>query len=203
MIFAQTPLAWPEILNHSVAIGVLLFIGTLVFMWYKRTYGNDGTATKESANRIECDKEESLTRIACAKKVSETLAASQVTLVELKNVMVAQQSSCDKHANAVTHICAVEESLLHSFDREVIIATEDRKKILKQVDEHTGYHENMHETWGKVNPMEFRVPPVLDAILHIIDTAEELAPKGDTDCIEKLRELRKNVKGVKDKMKTD
>ena len=184
MLIGQTPLEWPEILNHSVAIGVLMFIGTLSFLWYKRTYGVDGTDTKKSANRLECEKNESANRVECEKKNSDTLAASQVTLVELKDLAAMQQERCGVHANGL----AVVATKLGEVDTDAGAARVASETVAKE--------------WGNVNHKEFRTPPMLDALTHTVDMLEKMEiRRGYADeCREEFVLLRSQIQEIKREM---
>ena len=172
MIFAQTPLVnWPEMLNHSVALAVLAFIGTLIMMYYKRTYGVDGTDTKESASRVENNA-----------KNSETLAASQVTLVELKDLAARQQQLCGIHSTGIVQITTE------------LTAVEDKLDITVDATE------AMANQWGDKNHKEYRTEPVINSILHAIDTVEKLTAKCDSDYSEDLRLLRAKIQDEKTQM---
>lgn len=203
MIFAQTPLVWPEILNHSVAIGVALFCGYGLIWITKRLFGTEGIITKGSERN------------------AETMEKFSETLIELTNLNRSQQDLCSAHAGSMKVMERFSEKMielhtdpestfstvglrekLDSMGIAVDTASDDRKKIIEQVDEHTGYHEHMHETWGKVNPAEFRVPPMLDALMHTVDMLEKMeARHGHADeCREDFVLLRSQIQEIKREM---
>ena len=92
-LFGQTPSHWAELLNHSVAIGVLAFIGVTATWWLRRTYGKEGTDTRRAE-----------VQMACEQKNSDTMAANAITLVELKNLAASQQDLCSRHAGALEKV---------------------------------------------------------------------------------------------------
>ena len=158
-------------LNHSVAIGVLVFIGSAAMWWLKRTYGADGTATKLAESRIACDE-----------KNSETMAGNRTTLVQLKDLAANQQQLCGRHAVALeivgTELVGVEGKLDKAVDATAAMATQ----------------------WGNKNHKEYQTVPVLDAMLHTIDAAEALAAKCGCECGDELRALRGKIADEKTQM---
>ena len=205
MIFAQIDTALKVGADYGIVafllIGGAAFVGSTLLWIAKQTVGADGYLRKSSERN------------------SETMEKFGETLVELTNLNRSQQELCSAHAGSMKLLERFSETMIElhtdpqstfstvglrekmdSLDAAVVIAADDRKKIIEQVNEHTGYHENMHNTWGEVNPMEFRVPPVLDAMMHTIETAEGLASKCGCDCTTELRDLRKKIEDVKSKM---
>ena len=173
MIAQVPPLDWPEMLNHSVAIAVLAFIATWAIAYYKRTYGIEGTDTKESAARV-----------ACAKENAKTLAASQVTLVELKDLSARQQTLCGAHANGLVQVTTG-------------LATAEGNAVATRT-----AAERVNEEWGGVRHEEFRTPPVLDVLFKMVKTAEVVIAKDGSDCEAEFRELRDEITEAKTRMKT-
>jgi len=84
---------WAELMNHSVAIAVLLFVGTTIRWYLKRTYGKDGTDTKLVEAQTQCEL-----------KNSETMAGNATTLVEIKNLAASQQELCRQHVGGLQQV---------------------------------------------------------------------------------------------------
>jgi hypothetical protein len=173
LILAQLPIpeGWAEVLNHSVAIGVIMFIGFVAVWWLKRTYGVDGTATKESEARIECG-------LANAK----TMAANQITLIELKDLSAKQQQLCGQHASALITVGTELDGLEGKVGRTVIAS------------------EKMCDMWAGRNHREYKTSYLVDLAMEAIDTLGQVANKCDLDCAAELQSLRTKAADAKNHM---
>lgn len=189
MILAQTPLAWPEILNHSVAIGVVIFFGLGLTWTFKRLFGIDGVITKSSDRNA-----------VMMEKYGETL-------VELKDLNVSQQQLCSAHAGSM--------KTLENFSGEMIRLHNDPNSTFATVgikEELSGLKNGVGETiehskvmanqWGDKNHKEYRTPPLLDALSHTVDMLEKMeVRRGHADeCREEFVLLRSQIADVKKEM---
>ena len=188
MILAQTPFDWAEVLNHSVAIGVVLFFGMGLIWLTKRLFGSDGIITRS------------------AERSAATMEKYGDSLVALTDLNRSQQTLCSAHAGSMKVLEQFSERMieLHT-DPESTFSTVGLREKLEGIDANAkkavANSMVMAETWAKRNHREYRTPPVLDAMIHIIETAEELAPRCNCDCQTELRSLRQKIEGVKAKMK--
>ena len=173
MIFAQTPLAWPEILNHSVAIGVVLFFGIGLAWVARRLFGVDGIITRQ-------------TDVASAslETTTKTLVAQTITLDKLEANATAQQGLCVRHASALETV----GGSMAAVDQSLAATREASESVAKE--------------WGHVNHQEFRTPPILDALTHTVDMLEKMEiRRGHADeCREEFALLRSQIAEIKREM---
>ena len=170
-MFAQAPMIWPEILQHSALVGVVLFFGYGLAYITKRLFGEDGIITNQ-------------TTIASASlvKTTETLVAQTITLDKLEANATAQQGLCVRHAAALETVGVELDGVEGKLDKTVDATT------------------TMAEQWGGRNHHEYKTGPILDAMLHAIDTAESLAMKCNCECGDEMRSLRGKIAEVKEHM---
>jgi hypothetical protein len=184
LIFAQSSLIPTNVFDHGIAVAAVGFVGWFIIYVTKRTLGEKGIWTLSNENSM------------------KALNVNTQTLLDIKTIIRGQQESCEKHAAAMEHICVAEESMGEKLQAAIAEAAASRASIEERV---VAVHEHTTslEPWGDLNPREFRTPPVLDAMLHTIDTAEKLAAKCDCDCGDELKSLREKIQSVREKMKEE
>jgi hypothetical protein len=98
------------------------------------------------------------------------------TLAKLEANATRQLDSCGRHLVDLEH---VDDKLTQTVDA-------------------TG---KMASQWGDKNHREYRTPPILDALMHMVYTAGVLSDKEGRDCKQELLELRTNLESIKTRMK--
>lgn len=182
MIIGQG-LEWPVVLNQSVAIGVVMFFGWIIIYVTRRTIGEKGIWT--ISNQIS----------------TESLAKNTETLIQLSECARNQQTACGKVEPALAELTSATAQLIqmHS-DPESVFATVETNKKLSAVGEYT---DHMYDKWGEIDPSQWRTEPVLDGLIHLVDTAEKIAAKTKCECGGELQMLRSKIADLRLKLKGD
>lgn len=178
MIFAQIGQIPTDMFDHGIAVSAVAFVGWFIIYVMKRTIGENGIWTQSNKNAM------------------ESLNVNTQTLLEIKDIIQHQQENCTKHSAAMEHVCAAEEEMAKSLRDAITEAAASRDRIEKRV---AAVHEHA-ATWGDHNPLEFRSPPVLDALLDIIKTTEVVLSKNGQDCETEFRDLRDGIAEINSRM---
>ena len=102
------------------------------------------------------------------------------TLIELKDLHASQQVQCTRHAASMEHMAPIKEGVGRAVEAS----------------------ESVAESWAGQDAEQFKVIPVLDALLKGVDAAEAVTAKCDCDFQNEVRSLRAEILTIKGKIQS-
>ena len=164
-MIGQIPKLWFDILDHSVALAVVLFFGVALWWGARRLFGDNGLITESM------------------KVSSEAVKTNTETLTQLKEHHVSQFQLCSRHAQAMEDVSGGQQ-MLDAKITATLVATQ-----------------GLAAAWASEHSDQFKVAPVLDAMLLAVDTASMMAERFErSDFISDLTDLRRDIKLIRSRV---